>query len=250
MKHIFDVDIAKIYGVNAAILLENIGYWIKQNEANETNFFDGKYWTFNSRRAYRELFPYMSERQINTAFQKLIDDGLIVTGNYNKVAYDRTLWYALTQKGKCILHFDIMENDNMQNGNIENVTPIPNINTDVTADKNTDKYKIHSQIVSHLNACAGTNYRANGAATQRHINARLAEGYTVEDFFTVIDKKCTEWRGTDMEKYLRPETLFGSKFENYLNAPVYVKPKETYSSNSGNPFLEMLEEEMGKEGTL
>ena len=63
------------------------------------------------------------------------------------------------------------------------------------------------------------NYRASSAATQKHINARLAEGYTLEDFFTVIDKKCAEWKGTDMEKYLRPETLFGSKFENYLNAP-------------------------------
>lgn len=139
MKHIFDVDIAKQYGVNAAILLENISYWIKQNEANGTNFFDGHYWTFNSRRAYRELFPYMSERQINTAFDKLISDGLVITGNYNKLAYDRTLWYALTQKGKCILHFDIMENDISQNGNCENETPIPDINTGVNAGENTDK---------------------------------------------------------------------------------------------------------------
>ena len=138
MKHIFDVDIAIKYGINAAVLLENIGYWIKQNEANGTNYYDGHYWTFNSRRAYRELFPYMSERQIDTAFRKLIDDGLIITGNYNKVAYDRTLWYALTQKGKCILHFDGMENNKTENGNSENVTPIPNINTDVNAVENAD----------------------------------------------------------------------------------------------------------------
>ena len=136
MKHLFDVDIALKYGVNAAILLEKIGYWIKQNEANETNFFDGHYWTFNSRRAYRELFPYMSERQIATAFEKLIADGLIITGNYNKVAYDRTLWYALTEKGKCILHFDIMDNINMSNGSAQKVQPIPNINTDINADVN------------------------------------------------------------------------------------------------------------------
>lgn len=138
MKHIFDVEIAKRYGINAAVLLENIGYWIRQNEANETNFYDGRYWTFNSRRAYRELFPYMSERQINTAFDKLISDGLLVTGNYNKVAYDRTLWYALTQKGKSILHFDIMENTVPANANGQNVEPIPNINTDGTPNKNTN----------------------------------------------------------------------------------------------------------------
>lgn len=137
MKHIFDVDIAQRYGVNAAVLLENIGYWIKRNEANGVNFFDGTYWTFNSRRAYRQLFPYMSERQIDTAFRKLIDDGVLKTGNYNKLAYDRTLWYALTQKGESILHFDGMERANMSNGNSQNDEPIPNINPDIKADKNT-----------------------------------------------------------------------------------------------------------------
>lgn len=145
MKHIFDIDIAKEYGINAAIILENIGYWVRQNEANGTNFFDGRFWTYNSRRAYRELFPYMSTRQIDTAFKKLIDGGLIITGNYNKLAYDRTLWYALTEKGKCILHFDGMETHEtakgfQQNEGIEpaeNGEPIPDINTDQTPDKNT-----------------------------------------------------------------------------------------------------------------
>ena len=79
--------------------------------------------------------------------------------------------------------------------------------------------EIINTIITFLNQKAGTNYRASSKATQGHINARLAEGYTLEDFFSVIDKKCAEWRGGEMEKYLRPETLFGSKFENYLNAP-------------------------------
>ena len=132
MIHVFDTDVAQKYGVNAAIILQNIGYWIKQNEANETNFYDGRYWTFNSKRAYGELFPYMSKRQIETAFQKLIEDGVIVTGNYNKLAYDRTLWYALTQKGKSILHFGEMENSKAGNGKPQNGEPIPDINPDVT----------------------------------------------------------------------------------------------------------------------
>jgi len=70
-----------------------------------------------------------------------------------------------------------------------------------------------------LNSKAGKNYRALNKTTQSHINARLSEGFTVEDFKTVIDKKCTEWIGTDFEQYLRPVTLFGTKFEAYLNAP-------------------------------
>lgn len=131
MKHIFDIEIAKQYGINAAILLENIGFWIAQSEANEINFHDGSYWTFNSCRALQELFPYMSKRQIHSALEKLINDGLIVTGNYNKVAYDRTLWYTLTQKGKSILHFGTMDFPKKENRFSAEVTPIPDINTDI-----------------------------------------------------------------------------------------------------------------------
>ena len=88
-------------------------------------------------------------------------------------------------------------------------------------DKEKDKDKeIYISIVEYLNEKAGTNYRASAQATQRHINARIAEGYTVDDFKTVIDKKCEEWKGGEMEKYLRPETLFGTKFESYLNAKI------------------------------
>lgn len=230
MIHIFDTDVAMKYGINAAVLLQNIGYWIKQNEANETNFYDGHYWTYNSRRAYRELFPYMSERQINTAFAKLIDDGVIITGNYNKLAYDRTLWYALTQKGKSILHFDIMENTKLSNANGENGEPIPNIkpndNQNIKPNNNNNYVR---EIIDYLNLVAGTSYRATSKATQSHINARLNEGFTVDDFRVVIDKKCAEWLKTDMEKYLRPETLFGNKFENYLNAPATTR--KTYGAN-------------------
>lgn len=104
-----------------------------------------------------------------------------------------------------------------------NVTPVTS--NDVDKDKEEDKEKekrkeIYISVIDRLNEKAGTNYRASSKATQGHINARLAEGYTVDDFFKVIDKKVTEWKGGEMEKYLRPETLFGNKFENYLNAPV------------------------------
>lgn len=138
MIHLFDTEVAERYGVNAAVLLQNIGFWVKTNEANQVNFFDGTYWTFNSRRAFRELFPYMSERQILTALDKLITDGVLITGNYNKLAYDRTLWYALTKKGKCILHFDTMDDVKMSNGNSQNVRPIPDINTNINTNINKD----------------------------------------------------------------------------------------------------------------
>lgn len=92
------------------------------------------------------------------------------------------------------------------------------IERDKEREEDKERENIYCAVIEHLNSEAGTNYRASAQSTKRHINARLAEGFTTEDFKTVINKKCSEWKGTDMEKYLRPETLFGTKFESYLNA--------------------------------
>ena len=125
MNHSFDVDIATKYGILEAILLDSINYWSLKNEANNKNYFDGNYWTYNSTRAFSELFPYASQKKIQTALKKLIKEGLVVTGNYNKNAYDRTLWYALTEKGKYITRKSKMDFQKKENEFTENVQPIP-----------------------------------------------------------------------------------------------------------------------------
>ena len=83
------------------------------------------------------------------------------------------------------------------------------------------------EIIQYLNDVCGTRYRYQTKGTQEHINARLKEGYTVDDFKMVIDKKFEEWHGTDMEKFLRPETLFAGKFESYLNQKISTKQEES-----------------------
>lgn len=97
---------------------------------------------------------------------------------------------------------------------------------DIEEDKDIDK-EVYISIVEYLNQKAGTNYRPSSKKTKTCIRARLKEGFTVDDFKTVIDKKASEWMGTEYEQYLRPETLFGTKFEGYLNA----KPKERNDTN-------------------
>ena len=72
-------------------------------------------------------------------------------------------------------------------------------------------------IIDYLNEKAKTSYKATTNKTRSLILARINEGFTKDDFKKVIDNKTKEWLGTDMEKYLRPETLFGTKFEGYLN---------------------------------
>ena len=79
------------------------------------------------------------------------------------------------------------------------------------------KEDIYSEIISWLNIKIGANYRVGCKTSQGLIDARLEEGYTLNDFITVINKMSNEWYGTENEKYLRPKTLFGSNFKNYLN---------------------------------
>ncbi|KOC47746.1 hypothetical protein ADU86_03880 [Clostridium botulinum] len=88
-------------------------------------------------------------------------------------------------------------------------------------------------IISYLNKKANTSYRATTRKTKELIVARENEGFTEKDFYTVIDKKSKEWLGTNMEIYLRPATLFGSKFEGYLNQKVV---KISNSNNNIDSF--------------
>lgn len=102
MYHFFDVYLAKEYGVNCAIILRTLDSLIAKNRVDNVNYFDGRYWTYISKTSLAELLPYFTEKQIRSALDKLINEGLIMTGNYNKSAYDRTLWYAFTDYGENI----------------------------------------------------------------------------------------------------------------------------------------------------
>lgn len=89
-------------------------------------------------------------------------------------------------------------------------------------------------VVDYLNEKAGTHYRAGVAKTQSLIKARANEGFTEADFRTVIDKKCADWIGTEYEQYLRPQTLFGTKFESYLNGVPYNIRCQTQKKRPAN----------------
>ena len=86
-------------------------------------------------------------------------------------------------------------------------------------EKDTTTFVI-KQVIDYLNERVGSNYKSNTPKTRDKIKARINEGFTLEDFKKVIDIKFIEWKGTEFEKYLRPETLFGTKFESYLNQKV------------------------------
>lgn len=85
----------------------------------------------------------------------------------------------------------------------------------------------YKEIIDCLNKFAKTNYRHTNQVTKDKIKARWNDGFRLNDFETVIKNKCSEWMGTDMEKYLRPKTLFGNNFESYLNQKVSKEKSNT-----------------------
>lgn len=98
MKHYFDVEVAKECGINAAIIYENIAFWVRHNEKNGKNSRDGKFWVYQTQKELSEQFDYLSVKQVRTALEKLTTAGYIIKGNYNKHGYDKTTWYTITDK--------------------------------------------------------------------------------------------------------------------------------------------------------
>lgn len=110
-----------------------------------------------------------------------------------------------------------------------------------------------SEIVDYLNQKTGKHFRKSIANTTRAINARIKEGFTVDDFKAVIDKKVIEW-GKDerMKQYLRPQTLFGTKFESYLNQDLVEHKTQTDKAidvaKNVIEYYQEREEQDGKDG--
>lgn len=122
----------------------------------------------------------------------------------------------------------IKSNENQkenENKTHQDVNVIVNVNDNV--DVNVKKISLEEikGIVEYLNIKSNSHYKYSTDKIQTLIKARIKDGFTLDDFKIVIDKKCEEWLGTDFEKFLRPETLFSNKFEGYLNQKITAKKK-------------------------
>lgn len=229
MNFSFDGEFAKEHGVNEAIMYQYFSYWIAKNKANDKHFYDGYTWTYNSQKALTELFPFWNRAKIQRIISSLENQGLLIKGNYNQLAYDRTTWYALPKFEQSVVQNQTVNCSDLNNERFKSEQPIP-INYQLTkqlTNKDIKDIVEHSptepvpyqEVVEYLNQKTGKNFKHTSKVTQRHIRARFAEGFTVNDFKQVIDKKCSDWlRDQKMKEYLRPETLFGTKFESYLNS--------------------------------
>lgn len=161
MHHSFEVEIAANHGVNVAIFLNHISFWIQKNMANNKHNHEGRFWTYNSQEAFKEIFPYWTRQKLRTTIDYCLKNNLIIKGNFNETKYDRTTWYALTDRGLNLFKFvkntdksndfPIGENQPIEmckttNGMVANNRPIPYTNTDTKPYIKNNKAQSKKQI--------------------------------------------------------------------------------------------------------
>lgn len=165
-----------------------------------------------------ELLSGLSRSGIDKARKSLVDRGLI--------GYRPSDNRKKASKYKIIPLCQQMENkvDELGDELVDELATIKKASKETIIKQNKTKRNKEkdivpfAEIVGHLNAVCGTKFKPSSGSTRKHINARWQEGYRLEDFKAVIDKKARDWlNDPDMSQYLRPETLFGTKFEGYLN---------------------------------
>lgn len=151
---VLDKDMATIIGLNEAIVLQQVHYWIELNKKAGRNLHEGRCWTYNTYEEWNEQFPFWSKTTIKRIFKKLRDMGLIIVGRFNLYHMDRTLWYTIDyDKLNSVMNVsnssDISSQsetmDDSQNGTADdtNLTPaIPEITSEISSELSARKKKM------------------------------------------------------------------------------------------------------------
>ena len=96
-EHHFSIEDAINHGVEAAVVLHNLRFWLDKNKANRKNIHDGRVWTYNSQEAWLELLPYLTRSKVQRIIRDLSEKKILLRGNYNKNRFDQTSWYSLNE---------------------------------------------------------------------------------------------------------------------------------------------------------
>lgn len=209
-------------GVKEAVVLQQMHYWLVKS----THIRNKRKWVYNTYSQWHEQLPFWSESSLRRTIHSLEKKGLVLSAMFNKSKMDQTKWYTLNYEKLNELAAEdrdgqLSARDGTMNGSIwadEQLSlskPIP----ETTTETSTENISIpFSEVVDYLNKRTGSSYKPTTKRTRELIRARWNEGFTLEDMKKVIDLKTAEWlNDPHWSKYLRPETLFGTKFESYLN---------------------------------
>lgn len=214
---IYNKEFAKKYGVEEAIMLGAMCSYQKG---------------FKNEEFYREQEKMLEDTSLTLyalrkAIKSLKDLGIL---EIRKKGIPAKFYYKINQSRMFeLLMSRPCEND--RSGGYENdrSSACENESTNNKNKSNKNKNNNYNYIIDYLNEKADVNFRSSAKETQALINARFSDGFEEQDFIKVIDNMVASWKGTELEQYLRPKTLFGTKFESYLNVKQKATNKRTYS---------------------
>lgn len=253
---VINPDLAYSIGLNEAIALQQINYWLKETTSGLER--DGVRWIYNTNEQWLEQFPFWSESTLKRTFTRLKNLGVLKIEQLNKSQRDMTNYYTINYESElldevkvtkskgsnCTLpsgQNDLMEKVKVNRSNGSKRTAVirskwPDVLTENTTESTTENKTpicpVASQpdpevlitdnailVLTHLNQVSGSRYQKSKTSLE-NIRGRLRDGYSVDDLKLVIDLKHEHWSGNDDQyQYMRPETLFGpKKFESYLQS--------------------------------
>ena len=257
-------SLAEKIGLNQAIVIQQFHYWLVSSK----HIIEGRKWIYNSYKEWELQFTFWSGKTVERTIRSLEDQGYLLSANYNRSKQDKTKWYTINYEKLAELdesykdnmpssarHIDELEKtksitktDNQfdAKGQIDELKstvcltesdnlyqPLPEITTKTNTESIYTPLPI-AEIITYLNTKTGSNYKSSSTKTRELVKARFNEGFQLEDFIKVIDIKTAEWINNPIWcNYLRPETLFGTKFESYLNQKV-GKKKRVYTEEDFN----------------
>ena len=186
--HSFGVELATKYGIAEALLISYFRYYIESAEKKQDpdKFHDGRYWTYASTRELARRFPYINRIKLLRAIQHLVDEKLIIKGNFNKLAWDKTSWYAFTEKG--LQELEVVQNEPRV---VQNEPTIPILSTySVYLGSSGNKQTDNTEVVND-NHFPGTKhdqetYNEAVSAYEKHIKTPLTAS-VVEEICAIVD---------------------------------------------------------------
>lgn len=200
-------------GLNEAVVLQQIHYWLGISKHN----IEGRTWVYNTYEEWQKQLPFWSVSTIKRTIRSLEMLGLLLSDNWNQMKMDKTKWYSIDYEILQEFEDSLLES---QTTPIEEIAPEegPEKTKESAVHSSVKKEIPYAEIIRYLNEKTGKNYKLSSIKTRELIHARCGEGFTLEDFNRVIDLKSADWQSDPVwNKFLRPETLFGTKFEAYLN---------------------------------
>jgi uncharacterized phage protein (TIGR02220 family) len=228
-------------GLNESVILQQVHYWLQSSK----HVFEGRKWVYNTYQDWQKQLPFLSESTIRRAIRFLEKEGYLISASWNKTKMGRTKWYTIDYEKLKELGMEPFEqtpNDAIDEsvpscGQIDARSESERSEVDATVNQaipkttteTTTETKIpYKAVIDYLNGKTGAGYKPGSKKSKTLIRARWREGFRLEDFQKVIDLKTAEWlHDPQWSKFLRPETLFGSKFESYLNQkPIGKKWRE------------------------